>query len=110
GSTTRRCSSAAPSCPDACWAAPTTPPIAWPRKRWPGPPRPDPGDRVSALAGDTDARAAVAGVRRWYHCLEVAPGVVTPGLFDLRPVVDRLPWPEVRGRRCLDVGTADGYF
>jgi tRNA (mo5U34)-methyltransferase len=66
---------------------------------------------MSALAGgDTDARTAAAGVRRWYHCLEVAPGVVTPGLFDLRPVADRLPWPEVRGRRCLDVGTADGYF
>jgi tRNA (mo5U34)-methyltransferase len=65
---------------------------------------------VSALAGDTDAGTAVAGVRRWYHCLEVAPGVVTPGRFDRRAVVDRLPWPEVRGRRCLDVGTADGYF
>jgi tRNA (mo5U34)-methyltransferase len=65
---------------------------------------------VSALARETDARTAVAGVRRWYHCVEVVPGIVTPGLFDLRPVVDRLPWPDVRGRRCLDVGTADGYF
>jgi tRNA (mo5U34)-methyltransferase len=55
-------------------------------------------------------RTAVAGVKRWYHCIEVAPGVATPGLFDLRPVLDRLPWPDVRGRRCLDVGTADGYF
>jgi tRNA (mo5U34)-methyltransferase len=57
-----------------------------------------------------DAAAAVAQVRRWYHCIEVAPGIVTPGLFDLRPVADRLPWPEVRGRRCLDVGTADGFL
>lgn len=66
---------------------------------------------MSALAAcGTDARAAVASVRRWYHCLEVAPGVVTPGLFDLRTMVDRLPWPDVGGRRCLDVGTADGYF
>lgn len=45
---------------------------------------------------------------RWYHCIEVAPGVVTPGWFDLRPALERMPWPEVRGRRCLDVGTADG--
>jgi len=30
--------------------------------------------------------------------------------MDLRPVVDRLPWPDVRGMRCLDVGTYDGFF
>lgn len=54
--------------------------------------------------------ATVATVPRWYHSIEVAPGVVTPGLFDLRPVVARLPWPEVRGRRCLDVGTSDGFL
>jgi tRNA (mo5U34)-methyltransferase len=35
---------------------------------------------------------------------------VTPGLFDLRAIVDRLPWPEVRGLRCLDVGTSDGFL
>lgn len=57
-----------------------------------------------------DPRSAIARVPRWYHCIEVTPGVVTPGVFDLRPVVDRLPWPDVRGKRCLDVGTADGYL
>jgi tRNA (mo5U34)-methyltransferase len=57
-----------------------------------------------------DARAAVASVPSWYHTIEVAPGVVTPGAFDLRPVVDRLPWPDVRGKRCLDVGTYDGFL
>ena len=46
----------------------------------------------------------------WYHTLELAPGVLTPGWFDLRPIVDRLPWPDVRGRRCLDVGTYDGFL
>lgn len=25
-------------------------------------------------------------------------------------MVDRLPWPDVRGKRCLDVGTYDGFF
>jgi tRNA (mo5U34)-methyltransferase len=48
-----------------------------------------------------DARTAIA---------EVAPGIVTPGLFDLRPILDRLPWPDVRGKRCLDVGTSDGFL
>jgi tRNA (mo5U34)-methyltransferase len=57
-----------------------------------------------------DAAGAVARVRRWYHCIEVAPRVVTPGWFDLRPIVERMPWPDVRGRRCLDVGTADGFL
>ena len=57
-----------------------------------------------------DARAAVARNPFWYHTIEVAPGLTTPGWFDLRPSVDRLPWPEVRGRRCLDIGTFDGFF
>ena len=42
--------------------------------------------------------------------MDLAPGVVTPGWFDLRPIVHRLPWPEVRGRRCLDVATYDGFL
>src|SRR5260370_10475458 len=42
--------------------------------------------------------------------MELGPGLITPGWFDLRPVVDRLPWPDVRGRRCLDVGTYDGFL
>lgn len=57
-----------------------------------------------------DARAAVAANPFWYHTIEVAPGVVTPGWFDLRPIVDKLPWPDVSGKRCLDVGTADGFL
>jgi tRNA (mo5U34)-methyltransferase len=57
-----------------------------------------------------DPRTAIAAVPMWYHSIEISPGVVTPGAFDLRPIVDRLPWPEVRGKRCLDVGTSDGFL
>ena len=47
----------------------------------------------------------------WYHTLELAPGVVTPGWFDLRGLVDRMPMPSsMEGRRCLDVGTFDGFW
>ncbi|MEX2195977.1 MAG: methyltransferase domain-containing protein [Thermoleophilaceae bacterium] len=46
----------------------------------------------------------------WYHAIELPGGVVTPGQFDLRPIVDKLPWPDVTGKRCLDVGTYDGYL
>lgn len=42
--------------------------------------------------------------------MELAPGVVTSGWFDLRPIVDRMPWPDVRGKRCLDIGTYDGFL
>jgi tRNA (mo5U34)-methyltransferase len=56
------------------------------------------------------AGEAVRSVRAWYHTMELASGVVTPGAFDLRPIVDLLPWPDVRGKRCLDVGPWDGFF
>src|SRR3954447_1152080 len=59
---------------------------------------------------EADARAAVAEVPVWYHTLELAPGVVSPGYFDLRSIVDQLPWPDVRGKRCLDIASFDGFY
>jgi tRNA (mo5U34)-methyltransferase len=55
-------------------------------------------------------QAAIAESPFWYHTIEVAPGVETPGWFDLRPIVERLPWPDVAGKRCLDIGTYDGFL
>ncbi|MGI8491286.1 MAG: class I SAM-dependent methyltransferase [Acidimicrobiales bacterium] len=46
----------------------------------------------------------------WYHTMDICPGVTTPGWFDLRPVVDQMPWPDVKGKRCLDIGTFDGHL
>ncbi len=46
----------------------------------------------------------------WYHTIELAPGIVTPGWFDLRPILHKMPWPDVAGKRCLDVGTYDGFL
>lgn len=66
---------------------------------------------LAASAGNpNDLTAAVAAVPLWYHSIELAPGVVTPGWFDLRPIVEAMPWPDVRGKRCLDVGTWDGFL
>jgi len=60
---------------------------------------------------DTALAARVAAVPQWYHTLELAPGVVTPGWFDLRRSVADLPFPDdLTGRRCLDVGTFDGFW
>lgn len=64
----------------------------------------------SEAMGTRSANQAVDAVPLWYHTLDVAPGVVTPGWFDLRPIADRLPWPDVRGKRCLDIGTFDGFL
>lgn len=55
-------------------------------------------------------RAEISG-QEWYHTLELADGVVTPGWFDHRGVVDKLPLPStLDGKRCLDVGTFDGFW
>ncbi len=59
---------------------------------------------------EREPQAAIASVNWWYHSIEVAPGIVTPGVFDLRAIVERLPWPVVQGKRCLDVGTYDGFL
>ncbi len=67
---------------------------------------PDPGGSPHR----DEARRRITRHPFWYHCVDVAPGLSTPGWFDLRHVVDALPWPDVRGRRCLDVGTFDGFF
>lgn len=47
----------------------------------------------------------------WYHTHDLGEGIVTPGMFDHRPVVDRYLIPEdLSGMRCLDVGTMDGFW
>ena len=53
---------------------------------------------------------AEVDARQWYHTIELAPGVVTPGWFDTRAVAGRLPWPSLAGKRCLDVGAFDGFW
>lgn len=57
--------------------------------------------------GDATLSRRVEENPLWYHTLDLG-GITTKGWFDLRPVIDRLPWPEVAGKRCLDVGTYDG--
>ena len=88
---------------------------------WPSLPR---GENIGARpAEDRTLAGTVAPVkaqaeslegaleREWYHTLELAPGVVTPGWFDTRRIVQELPFPSsLAGRRCLDVATFDGFW
>lgn len=47
----------------------------------------------------------------WYHTIELAPGLVTPGWVDTRSAVSHVPLPDsLAGKRCLDVGTWDGFW
>ena len=47
----------------------------------------------------------------WYHTIDLAPGLTTPGWFDTRPTAAKVPLPEsLAGKRCLDVGTWDGFW
>ena len=48
--------------------------------------------------------------RQWYHTLELAPGVLTPGWFDLRAQAGEVLPASLAGTRCLDVGTFDGFW
>lgn len=48
---------------------------------------------------------------RWYHVIELEPGVTTPGFADLRPHVHHARLPEdLSGQRAIDVGTFDGFW
>lgn len=56
-------------------------------------------------------REHVARNHDWYHTLELAPGIVTPGRVDTRSAVAHVPIPASLARmRCLDVGTWDGFW
>jgi tRNA (mo5U34)-methyltransferase len=60
---------------------------------------------------DDEVRARIAGVPRWYHPIEIRPGIVTPGANDARTTLELLDLPvDCRGMRVLDLGTRDGFF
>lgn len=63
-----------------------------------------------AVVDDTGLAQEVAGYG-WYHTIDLGGGVVTHGMFDHRPAVDRYMLPaDLSGMRCLDVGTMDGFW
>jgi SAM-dependent methyltransferase len=55
-------------------------------------------------------RGAIAEHPVWYHTLELAAGVVTPGQIDLRATAAKLLPNDLHGLRALDVGTFDGFW
>lgn len=64
---------------------------------------------------ETDSASPEARQRRvdellWYHSIDVGRGVATQGWWDLRHALPLLPFPDLRGKRCLDIGTWDGFY
>ena len=56
------------------------------------------------------AEEAIARNPAWYHVMELAPGVVTPGQIDHRRIAERVLPDELTGGRALDVATFDGFW
>jgi tRNA (mo5U34)-methyltransferase len=47
----------------------------------------------------------------WYHVIEVAPGIETPGRCDRRPQLDQVGFPkDLTGKTVLDIGAYDGFY
>ena len=66
---------------------------------------------MSATETDSSKLAADVGAIDWYHTLELAPGLRTPGWLDHAPILGQVPFPEsLAGMRCLDVATFNGYW
>lgn len=67
----------------------------------------------SALSESELARQ-VAGHSGWYHRIELAPGLITPGSHDSAAALGHLEglgFPSsCRGLRVLDIGCRDGFF
>ncbi len=60
---------------------------------------------------DDEVRAQIAAIPRWYHPVEIRPGIVTPGTNNAPAVLEALDLPAgCRGMRALDLGTRDGFF
>jgi tRNA (mo5U34)-methyltransferase len=70
-----------------------------------------PATSTPADSGDLDRLRKLAAENDWYHTIELAPGIVTGGMFDHRPFVDRYGLPgRLDGKRALDVGTFEGFW
>lgn len=60
---------------------------------------------------DRDAILEKINTREWYHSIEIAPGIITPGRYDPKPVLDIMGFPkDLSGKTVLDIATYDGFF
>jgi hypothetical protein len=68
------------------------------------------GARNAQLDRLAAAKRALEENPTWYHSIELAPGVVTPGQVDHRRLAARILPDDLSGLRALDIGTFDGFW
>jgi 2-polyprenyl-3-methyl-5-hydroxy-6-metoxy-1,4-benzoquinol methylase len=63
-------------------------------------------------AGDPElARAALeSNPHLWYHTIDLAPGITTPGYIDMRKAASKVLPADMSGMKVLDIGTFDGFW
>ena len=68
--------------------------------------------QTNALRVDTaDAETLVAAEPWWYHKFEIAPGVITPGVYDIAAAIKNMQLPaDMSAMTVLEIGPADGAF
>jgi len=65
---------------------------------------------VAPMASTSELEKRASEIE-WYHTIELAQGLTTPGWFDTRPVPEKIGFPvDLRGKRCLDIATFDGFW
>jgi tRNA (mo5U34)-methyltransferase len=58
-----------------------------------------------------DLLRAEAQKIKWWHSIDLGDGIVTPGSYDTRTLLDRIALPQdLRGLSVLDIGAWDGYL
>jgi tRNA (mo5U34)-methyltransferase len=73
--------------------------------------RPEQIASIEALYGLSDADLiALSRKVSFYHTVEIADGVVITGHYDHRPALAAYRFPNIAGKRVLDVGRASGFF
>ncbi len=57
-----------------------------------------------------EIRSLIASRKFWYHQIQVAPGIVTPGINNCASTLNLLGLPkDMTGLRVLDIGPAEGF-
>ena len=60
---------------------------------------------------DRDSILEKINSRKWWHSIEIAPGIITPGEYDTKQLLGIMDFPkDLSGKTVLDIGTNDGFF
>lgn len=68
----------------------------------------------SQITDPQKIQSLVNSVNDWYHVIDLAPGILTPGIRDCKAVLNKLDSlglpKDCKSLRVLDIGCRDGFF